>query len=224
MLILLLGAVFLAGFHEAIGIAVVIVGVFLAMNLLVVGGALVRIATAPQLVVDWGAALTQQNGNPLVIVGIALLVFPKLALGLSGFETGVTVMPLIKGREGDTEDSPEGRIAGARRLLTTAALIMSGFLDHLELRVHRAHPAARVRPRTAPRTDARWPTSPTSSSATSSAPPTTSRRSSSCGSRAPRRWRGCSTSCPATCRATAWPRTGPERSDRWSSCSPSSAS
>jgi hypothetical protein len=127
-LILLLGGVFLAGFHEAIGIAVVIVGVYLAMNLLVVGGALVRIFSAPQLAVDWGAALTQQNGNPLLIVGIALLVFPKLALGLSGFETGVTVMPLIKGREGDTEDSPEGRIAGARKLLTTAALIMSGFL------------------------------------------------------------------------------------------------
>ena len=128
LLILLLGAVFLAGFHEAIGIAVVIVGVYLVMNLVVVVGALVRIAAAPQLVVDWGAALTQQNGNPLLIVGIALLVFPKLALGLSGFETGVTVMPLVKGREGDTEESPEGRIDGARKLLTTAALIMSGFL------------------------------------------------------------------------------------------------
>ncbi|MDL5155999.1 amino acid transporter [Actinomycetospora termitidis] len=127
-LILLLGAVFLAGFHEAIGIAVVIVGVFLAMNLLVVVGALWRIATAPDVVVDWGAALTQQNGNPLLIVGIALIVFPKLALGLSGFETGVTVMPLIKGGEGDTEANPEGRIAGARKLLTTAAVIMSCFL------------------------------------------------------------------------------------------------
>ena len=128
VLILALGAVFLAGFSEAVGIAVVIVGVYLVMNLVVVGGALVRIAAAPQLVVDWGAALTQQNGNPLLIVGIALLVFPKLALGLSGFETGVTVMPLVKGREGDTEESPEGRIDGARKLLTTAALIMSAFL------------------------------------------------------------------------------------------------
>ena len=63
-----------------------------------------------------------------MVVGIALLVFPKLALGLSGFETGVAVMPQIQGRPGDTEENPAGRIEGARRLLTTAAVIMSVFL------------------------------------------------------------------------------------------------
>jgi hypothetical protein len=59
---------------------------------------------------------------------VALLVFPKLALGLSGFETGVAVMPLIKGDPDDDPEVPEGRIRGAHRLLTTAALIMSAFL------------------------------------------------------------------------------------------------
>ena len=84
----------------------------------------------PVAVDDWWLALTTAHGNPLMVVGIALLVFPKLALGLSGFETGVAVMPQIQGHATDTEDNPAGRIQGARRLLTTAAVIMSGFLDH----------------------------------------------------------------------------------------------
>jgi FtsH-binding integral membrane protein len=63
-----------------------------------------------------------------MMIGIALLVFPKLALGLSGFETGVAVMPQIAGDPADTDDEPEGRIRGTRRLLTTAAVMMSVFL------------------------------------------------------------------------------------------------
>ncbi len=55
------------------------------------------------------------------MVGIALLVFPKLALGMSGFETGVAVMPHVRG-------DLAGRIRGTKRLLTTAALTMSFFL------------------------------------------------------------------------------------------------
>ena len=59
---------------------------------------------------DWQAALTTQHGNPLMVVAIALLVFPKLALGLSGFETGVAVMPHIRG---DADDDPANRPAGS---------------------------------------------------------------------------------------------------------------
>ena len=62
------------------------------------------------------------------MVGVALLVFPKLALGLSGFETGVAVMPHVQGDPDDTEERPTGRIRDTKKLLTTAALIMSVFL------------------------------------------------------------------------------------------------
>src|SRR5262249_51945129 len=59
---------------------------------------------------------------------ISLLIFPKLALGLSGFETGVAVMPLIRGEQGDDPQHPAGRIRNTRKLLATAAIIMSVYL------------------------------------------------------------------------------------------------
>ncbi|WP_433294251.1 amino acid transporter [Actinoplanes sp. CA-030573] len=121
VLVALLGAVFLKGFTEAIGIAVGLVGVYLALNVVVVVDGWWRVITHPHLVGDWTSALTTSHGNPAMVIGIALLVFPKLALGLSGFETGVAVMPHIKG------DLP-ARIKGAKQLLTTAAGIMSVFL------------------------------------------------------------------------------------------------
>ena len=60
------------------------------------------------MVTDWSSALTAEHGNVLAMVGVALLVFPKLALGLSGFETGVAVMPQVEGDAGDTEERPAG--------------------------------------------------------------------------------------------------------------------
>ncbi|MEV0715992.1 amino acid transporter [Asanoa sp. NPDC050611] len=128
VLLAVLGAVFLKGFSEAIGIAVVIVGVYLALNVVVVVDGLIRVADHPTLTGDWWSALTTMHGSPLAVIGIAIIVFPRLALGLSGFETGVAVMPHIKGAPGDTERRPVGRIRGAHKLLTTAAVTMSVFL------------------------------------------------------------------------------------------------
>ena len=128
VLIGLLSFVFLRGFKEAINIAVILVAVFLALNAVVVIVSLAHVAENPVVITDWWTALNTSYGNPLLMVGIALIVFPKLALGLSGFETGVAVMPQIAGGPDDTEANPIGRIKGARRLLVTAALIMSTFL------------------------------------------------------------------------------------------------
>jgi hypothetical protein len=128
LLIALLGGVFLRGFTDAIGIAVGLVAIYLALNLVVVVVALEHVLANPDVVADWRNLLATRYSSPLVMVAVALIVFPKLALGLSGFETGVAVMPLVRGDPGDTPERPEGRIRNTRRLLTTAALIMSGFL------------------------------------------------------------------------------------------------
>ncbi|MFJ3906088.1 amino acid transporter [Streptomyces sp. NPDC090025] len=128
ILIALLGAVFLKGFLEAIGVAVALVGIYLALNAVVVVNGLWHVLTEGHVVTDWTTALTAEHGNVFAMVGVALLVFPKLALGLSGFETGVAVMPHVQGDLDDTEAKPTGRIRGTKKLLTTAALIMSVFL------------------------------------------------------------------------------------------------
>ncbi len=123
-----LGAIFLKGFREAIGIAVILVFFYLALNAVVIGWGLSYIAQHATLVPHWKQALLQAHGGWSNVSIVALLLFPKLALGLSGFETGVAVMPLIKGDPTDTEEHPTGRIRGARKLLMTAALIMSVML------------------------------------------------------------------------------------------------
>jgi hypothetical protein len=127
LLILTLAAVFLKGFKEAIGIAVFLVIAYLSLNLVVIGVGIYQIAINPSLLLNWKDALfttttitgATEPRSLLLIIGLSLLVFPKLALGLSGFETGVAVMPLIK--------NPH-RITNTRKLLMSAALIMSFFL------------------------------------------------------------------------------------------------
>src|SRR5688572_5554333 len=127
-LLFVLGAVFMRGFGEVIILAVGIVAIYLVLNAVVVVTGIRSIAMHPELLQGWRAALFAQHGSPLPMVVAALLVFPKLALGLSGFETGVAVMPLVKGDSSDTEEHPSGRIRNTKKLLLAAALIMSVLL------------------------------------------------------------------------------------------------
>ncbi len=128
LLVALLGAVFLKGFQEAIGIAVFLVSTYLLLNLVTIGFCIYQILLHPSAIANWQTSIFTSYPNPLVMIGIATLLFPKLALGLSGFETGVVVMPLVKGSRSDTEEQPTGRIRNTRKLLTAAAVIMSFFL------------------------------------------------------------------------------------------------
>ncbi len=127
-LIALLGAVFLRGFTEAIGIAVGLVVTYLVLNAIVIAVAISKIASHPTLISDWQDALTHEHGNVFQMIAVSLILFPRLALGLSGFETGVAVMPLVRGNEGDKPNRPKGRIRNTGKLLTAAAVIMSVYL------------------------------------------------------------------------------------------------
>lgn len=129
VLVALLGAVFLRGFKEAIWLAVVLVAWFLVVNVIVIGVELAAVLRDPAAFADWRTNLTTSHGGgPGMLIVAALLVFPKLALGLSGFETGVAVMPLVSGSGETKAEILQSRIANTRRLLSTAALIMSVLL------------------------------------------------------------------------------------------------
>ncbi|NUN65741.1 amino acid transporter [Pseudanabaena biceps] len=128
VLIGLLGGIFLKGFREAISIAVILVIVYLILNAVTISVGIYQIFLHPETITNWQTALFANNQNPLQLLGISALIFPKLALGLSGFETGVAVMPLIKGGIKDTEEHPRGRVKNTHKMLTAAALTMSFFL------------------------------------------------------------------------------------------------
>lgn len=142
----LLGAIFLKGFREAVGVAVVLVAAYLLLTAVVVGAALYEVGAHPHALADWRHGLAAGHASPLAMAGVAVLVFPKLALGLSGFETGVAVMPLVRGAPGDTEADPVGRVRNTRKLLATAAATMSVFLVTSSLVTTVLIPAEEFRP------------------------------------------------------------------------------
>ncbi|GLW07635.1 amino acid transporter [Microtetraspora sp. NBRC 13810] len=128
VLLLILGGVFLLGFSEAVGVAIPLVALFLGLNAIVVGVGLFEVATTPGAVAAWLDALTEGRGGFGGVVGPAVLAFPLLVLGLSGFETGVSMMPLVAAEGADAGQRLTARIRNTRKLLTTAALIMSVYL------------------------------------------------------------------------------------------------
>ncbi len=131
LLLTLLIIIFLKGFKEAIGLATFVTIPYLLLNLIVVLRGVGEILNHPEALNNWKASLALQ-GDPGSLLLAAMLVFPRLALGLSGFETGVSVMPLVKGAPDDNTarggPPPHGRVRNTRKLLASAALIMSVML------------------------------------------------------------------------------------------------
>ena len=126
-LLLVLGGVFLLGFTEAVAVAIPLVAVFLVLNLVVVVVGVGDVLAGPDVLSGWTDRLTAGGGvGDLVLPTLA--AFPLLVLGLSGFETGVSMMPLVEADGRTPEERLAARVRNTRRLLTTAALVMSGYL------------------------------------------------------------------------------------------------
>lgn len=128
VLLLVLGGVFLLGFTEAVSVAIPLVAVFLALNAIVVVRGVVEVFSSDGALSAWLDALTSGDGGFSGIAGPAIVAFPLLVLGLSGFETGVSMMPLVAAQGDDPHTLLRSRIRNTRKLLTAAALIMSVYL------------------------------------------------------------------------------------------------
>ncbi len=127
-LLALLAAVFIGGFSEAIRLATTVAIPYILLNLVVLARGVWEIALHRELVSNWSAAL-RLHGDWTSLVLVSCLIFPKLALGMSGFETGASVMPLIEGEAEDKKrERPFGRIRATQKLLASAAVIMSVLL------------------------------------------------------------------------------------------------
>jgi hypothetical protein len=127
-LLALLALVFLKGFVEAIGLAAAVAIPYLLLNLVVLFRGVLEITRHPEFLANWRLDMVAHGDWTMLILASAY-IFPKLALGMSGFETGVSVMPLVSGNPAETESNhPFARIRATRKLLASAALIMSVML------------------------------------------------------------------------------------------------
>jgi hypothetical protein len=117
-------------------VAVVVVLSYLALNAIVIGSAIEYLSDAGRPLVEGWLDVTRidlhaiegERGTGRAIWRLcqfALVSFPYVALGLSGFELSMAVTPLVRGSDDDDPQSPRGRIHNMRKLLVTAALIMA---------------------------------------------------------------------------------------------------
>ena len=167
-LIAALGAVFIKGFKEAIGIAVFLVAVYITLNLIVIAVGIYEVVINPQKITDWKNTLFQQGyTSPLMMIGASLILFPKLATGLGPIRFDLA-MPLVRGERSLTDEELEsihttrstrkpqpsaqalleGRIHNTRKLLKTAALIMCVLLISSSIVTTLLIPAEEFRPET----------------------------------------------------------------------------
>ncbi len=118
-------------------VAAVVVVCYLALNAIVIGSGLAYLAGDGRHVAhEWFQIakldLHDMEGTrsaPLPalwrLLRLALVAFPYVALGLSGFELSMAVVPLVRGNADDNAEVPRGRIRNMRKLLIVATAIMT---------------------------------------------------------------------------------------------------
>jgi hypothetical protein len=139
MLCFLFWFVLRKGFNRNVLIlSVPLVGVYLLLNGILLGAGIQRLVDEPEIVAAWLEQLQcgdwQAARGPRWEDGwaglffMSLLFLPNLALGLSGFELSLILMPQVRGRLGESERHPAQRIRNTRKVLVSAAIIMSTYL------------------------------------------------------------------------------------------------
>ncbi|MFO0863645.1 MAG: amino acid transporter [Gemmataceae bacterium] len=127
------------GFNSnVLRIAVPLIAVYMVLNAMILAGGVRILIDRPGLFEmwldevrsgDWKFPTRFEPHFGLTGAAAAAVVFlPRLALGLSGFEMSLIVMPQVRGKKGEDPNDPKYRIRNTRKVLFFAAVIMSIFL------------------------------------------------------------------------------------------------
>jgi hypothetical protein len=118
--------------------SVVALTVYLVLTAVVVAAGLSHLAGRSDLVDAWWRTVREKTNGPapdsasvtdwLPLLFAVVILFPNLALGMSGYELALTGMPLVRGGRGDDPARPAGRIRRTRFMLLTLAGLMAVYL------------------------------------------------------------------------------------------------
>ncbi len=117
-------------------LAVGVVVLYVLLTAIVIASGLLFLQQHQGLVDAWWERLQVQVGEDgpggralgWWAVVAALLAFPPMALGLSGFELSLASSPFVRGEPGEGPSKAPGRVRNTRLLILVAALAMSVFV------------------------------------------------------------------------------------------------
>jgi hypothetical protein len=124
--------------QKAIVVSVVLITIYMLLNAVVIGSGLMHLREHPEHLHEWWENVRGGNWHPtadlaggrdvLTLGLLCLFFFPQLALGLSGLEMSLILMPQVRGDPGDDPLRPRGRIRNVRKVLVLGVLIMTVYL------------------------------------------------------------------------------------------------